>query len=669
MHRKIFIQQGQLLIEIMIVMGLLAIVLPAILTGLFASRGGKDQQIQRLEALSLLRETHEAVRNVREKGWTSFAVDGTYHPIIAGDNSWSFEPGPITLATGFIQQVVISPVYRNTLSGPIVNQSDPGAVLDLSTKKVDITISWTTPYTSSITSTLYLTRYLENIALTDTTQDQTNLVLRNYPFNAGTKSGVAVQASNPALVTDDGEVILGSGGHSNWCAPDPTISTRDLPKNGVANALYAIENNAFATTGENQSGVSFAKVDIPQSPPYPVDPTLAYTFDNYKTNGVFGEEDYAYIASDNNFKEVVIVDLKNVVAGKYQEVGHFDAPPNSDGKSVYVSANIGYVVVDDKLYNFDLSSKSGSRPKKDQDGVTLAGNGTNVVVKGGYAYVAIDSTSNQIQIVDISTDQTNLTVIGQTSVAGQGARDVFVDPNNDNAVYIVTAESSTQNEFFIIDTTVKSNPTPVSNGSYNTSPMDPKALTLVPGNRAILVGSGGEEYQVLNITSNPPIRCGGVQVDSGINDVASVPEGDGDAFSYILVATDPEFRVIAGGPGGGYSSSGTFESQTFNPGYITANNRLSATFSEPAGTNIEFQVSMANIVGGVCPTTGNYTFVGPSGTDSDRFNQASGEAITFPFGTYLNYTNPGQCIRYKVYFTGNGTSTPVLNDVTINYSP
>ena len=78
---------------------------------------------------------------------------------------------------------------------------------------------------------------------------------------------------------------------------------------------------------------------------------------------------------------------------------------------------------------------------------------------------------------------------------------------------------------------------------------------------------------------------------------------------------------------------------------------------------------MANLVSGACPTSG-YTFLGPDSTSNTYFTSASGASVPFPVGSQGSYSNPGQCFRYKVFLsTTDGTSTPVLKDFTINYSP
>lgn len=646
------LKSGQSIIELLLVVGLAAIFIPALTTGLFASRAGKVQERQRVEAISILKETQEATRSVRERDWASFAINGTFYPVLTG-NTWSLATGSGSIGD-FTRTIQISNIYRDA-TGTIVTT---GGNLDLSTKKIIATVSWGNPYSASISATTYLTRYLENDTYTETTQAQ---------FNSGTLNGIVVQATTGTQIPDDGEIILGAGGNSNWCEPTLLASSGaylDLPGQGYPSTVTAIEGKAFMGTGENASGLSFMSANVSNTQP-PV-ATLGNTFDGHKTNNVYGETNYGYIATDTNSKEIVIIDI---TGASYVESGYFNAPGNGSGKGIYVLGSTGYMTVANKLYNFDLSSKSGSRPIIDSNGVTLAGLGTDIQVIGNYAYVSISGAATELQIVDVSTP-TNLQVIGQADVNGQAAKSLFVDSTG-NRTYLATGNSSSQSELFIINTSTKTGNRPIV-GSYNSSGMDPRAVTVVPGNRAIIVGHGGEEYQVVNIANeSSPTSCGGSQMDSGINDISSIIESDGDAYSYIMTGeTDKEFRIIEGGPGGSYASAGTFESVTFNPGYSTANNRLSATFSEPQDTDIKFQVALGALINGTCPTTGNYTFIGPDGTSGTYFNQASAQPITFPFTTFGNYTNPGQCFRYKAFLDSTNTnSTPVLNDVTINYSP
>src|SRR3954471_11646144 len=126
--------KGQMLVELMMAVGIAAIMIPALLTGIAASREGKPQLDMRVQATQLMKETEAAVRNVRDSGWSTFASNGTFHPIISG-STWALSPGASS-SGGFTQQVVIRDVYR-TSAGAIVPQGTGGATVDLSTKRAD----------------------------------------------------------------------------------------------------------------------------------------------------------------------------------------------------------------------------------------------------------------------------------------------------------------------------------------------------------------------------------------------------------------------------------------------------------------------------------------------------------------------------------------------------
>src|SRR3989344_1913922 len=95
---------GQSLIELLVTIGLASILLPALLTGLLASREGRAQQEHRLIAMSLLKEGEEVARSVREKDWNEFSLNGTYHPVVSG-TSWSLAIGAETIM-GYTRQIL-----------------------------------------------------------------------------------------------------------------------------------------------------------------------------------------------------------------------------------------------------------------------------------------------------------------------------------------------------------------------------------------------------------------------------------------------------------------------------------------------------------------------------------------------------------------------------------
>src|SRR3989338_8033649 len=104
--------KGQSIIELLIAITLMIILLPALFNGIIASRDGRSQMIQQLQALSLVRETEEAVRIIRERDWHEIETNGTYHPEESG-NSFSLASGSEVI-NGFNRSLIIADGIRDT---------------------------------------------------------------------------------------------------------------------------------------------------------------------------------------------------------------------------------------------------------------------------------------------------------------------------------------------------------------------------------------------------------------------------------------------------------------------------------------------------------------------------------------------------------------------------
>ncbi len=643
--KLLFSQAGYSLVELLLAIAIFGVLVTTLFSGFIATREGKPQQEQRFTAVALFQESVEALRIIREQGWVNVATNGTYHPEKTpqpNPTTWSLAAGAETIGL-FTRTIEIDDVYRNA-GGDIVSV---GGTLDPSSKAVTITIAWDQPLVSSYSRTIYLTRYLDNLAFIHTLDTDFN------------QSGHL--ASNVVFTTDSGgEVKLGPAGpgRGNWCTPS-IVGQLDLPKNGSARAVTAVQGKVFSGTGENASGVSLAYVTVTDAVP-PVT-TQAGTFDGYKTNDVFGTNTYGFLATDNNSKEVVIVNLNNPMT----QAGYYNITGNANAQSIFVSGNVGYVISGSTLFTFNLATINGNSSQSNLGSISLSGNGKSVYVVGSVAYVAIDSTTNQLQLINVGNPSSLSSLSTLTLNAAEG-RDVYVAPDSERA-YVATKGDVSKAEFFIVNIENKAAPSVVS--SYDTNGMDPQAVDMVlDGHRAVIVGTGGEEYQVVTIApENNPVRCGGINDDTGIYDISTVVEGDTDAYAYINTGqANSELKIIEGGPGGSYSLTGEYTSAPFNSGSTTAFNRLSFTTTVPANTTLRFQVAGAP-VGTTC-SDATYNFVGPDGTSSSYFT-TSPNALPFN-STPGSYNNPARCFKYKAFFdTTNITVTPVLEEVTVNYSP
>ncbi|MCL4338329.1 hypothetical protein M1271_01420 [Patescibacteria group bacterium] len=658
--------KGQSLIELIIAIALTSAFLPALLTGFIASRNGKAQQEQREEATNLLQETQEAIRVIREGSWSAITTNGTYHPIVS-QNTWTLSAGSDVI-DGIIRQITISDVLRDT-NGNIVTS---GGTVDPSTKRIDIVVSWNTPIAASITSTQYLTRYLNNATFIQTTQADFDAGTKNYTITTNTSGG---------------EVTLATVGQGNWCQPQNNIvNTLTLPKQG--NAIDAIPGSAYVGTGDGTNSVTFAKVGI-SDPPQPTPPvaTISGTYtSNYKTNAVFSDGNYAYLATDDTSEQVIILDLTQ--PPPYPKIGWVTISGASAANGIYVDGNILYVTSGIKLYTYDITNKSGAHSSPLGSfpmwfNIGYQPLAEQVVVNNGYAYVSSANTLFGLQKIKISNGGTSFKIVGVSNLTWQQQPQGLSVNSAGTRAYVAFNNGAGYfpKGFFIVDT---STPDPPwwwilpnfysIKGTFNAGNTDPRGMAVVSGNKALIVGTGGSlQYQVVDISneSNPTL-CGGLSIPTGVFGIAPVSEADGDAFSYIITGdAHDQFQIIMGGAGGGgYAINGTFISSTIDPGYTVAFNRFQATISQPSQTTIKIQVASAPPSGGSCLNT-NFDYIGQDGTPSSYFTPI-GNIISgaIPLLNNAGFINPGECFSYKVYMTSTDMNyTPTLYDISINYSP
>lgn len=640
--------KGQMLVEILLVIAITAIMLPALLTGLISSKQGKAQQGQRVQAIALMREGVEILRNLKEQSWSYIATAGTYYPEIT-DNNWSLASGSENIGT-HTREIEITDVYRDS-AGNIVTS---GGAYDPSTKRAVITVSWGTPLSSNVSSTLYFTRYANNESSEQTTETD---------FDEGDNEGTIVTN------VGGGEVTLeAGGGGGDWCNPSLSVTEVDLSRQGVPTAISAYQGTIVTGTGGNASGPTFVRTSVSGNEP----PTTNFVgeFDNSKANAVFTENNRGYIATDTNSEEFQILDLTQFTDSpantKFLKTGYFDAPGNGDGLSVYVVGGVGYAVSDNTFYTFDLTSHTGSRPALNS-GLTLSGNGVKIVVVGSYAYVATNSTTTQLQVIDVSNPTSPAIVASFSAGNSRAGTDVSVNSSGTRA-YLATENSSTAREFFIINTEIKSGSLPAVGTGFDTSGMSPRGISVGTGNKIIVVGTGGTyQYQVVDISNElNPSLCGTLQIPAGANAVSSLLQDDGYAYSYVVTGdANAELKIVLGGAGGQFAYEGTFTSGPIDPGSTVNFNYFSPIFITPPQTSLTFQVAIANAVNDNCDEA-NYFFVGPDGTENTFY---TGEGA-IPTATFGSYQNPGRCLKYQANFTTSDTSvSPTLEGVLINFSP
>ena len=407
----------------------------------------------------------------------------------------------------------------------------------------------------------------------------------------------------------------------NWCNPALSTSYYDISGSGEARTIFGVFGEAYLGTGGNASGTAYTKLDIDgvQTPTI----TVAGTWDSGKINWIATEGDYSYTTSDDNSKELRILDH---TADPIVEVGSGNGPSSTDADNAFVPAGNtwGYLAQGRQFTVFDNSSAIGTRTM--HDSINL-GTSTALINKihtnGDYAYVSLTGDTNELTIVDVS-DEDNVSVVSSLSLNDADAVDIYNSVDS-NRTYIATKPSATGDELFIIDTTTKSSPSIV--GSINVPDSSLNALAIVEiDNVAIVVGdapAGTEDYQVFDLTTETEIdACGGLELTDEFYDIDAVQDEDENVFTYSVTAnTSKEFQIVRGGPGEiggngfGYYDYGTYESVVLDTD-STETTYYGFSWDEELEDETDFEVQMR--AGDTSDLSGE-TWVGPDGTNATVF--------------------------------------------------
>ncbi len=519
---------------------------------------------------------------------------------------------------------MISDVQRNG-SGAIVTT---GGTVDPSTKKIVSTVSWTLPLPSSVSSETYYQRYLGNAAWTQTTQAE---------FTAGTRTNTSVTSTGGGQV----ELSAGGGGSVDWATPTIAGSYDQASSLTDATDVYvdSATNRAYITIGTSLRIINISN---------PASPALLGTYTAAgNINSVYVSGNYAYIATASDTSELRVVNVTNPASPTL--AASVDLTGANDGLSVFVSGNFTYVgravsttVGQNELYIVNVTTPTAPTVSGSLN-FTAAVN--SVYVSGNFAYAATSVTTAELAVVNVTTPTTP-TQAGIYNASGTSiATDVFAVGTT---VYFTKANNTSGTEFFIVNAATPATPTLV--GSYEAG-ANLNGVYVVGNDAFLATAITNAQLRILNITTpaTPTVRSS-LSLTNTSNDIVQVG-------NYIYIASTHDTReltVVQGTvTGGGYQTTGTFESSTLDTGAVVGFNYLTFALTEPASTNIQFQIAT-----NTDNVTWNYT--GPDGT--------AGTFYTSPGAIPLNKVD-GRYLRYKASFSGPGTSTPVLSDASINYSP
>ena len=458
----------------------------------------------------------------------------------------------------------------------------------------------------------------------------------------------------------DGQVRLFSMLYGDWCNPSPYIAdclTCDLLRSGIPTTLFTIGDLVYVGTGGNAAGESFTKISILGDPP--VLEELG-TYNGYKVYDVFGFNQFALLATDNNSQELVVLDVSSPT--EIYSVFTYLNIPNANTKQKYIFAlgEKGYLTHDNKITIFSLNNLQLNVPPTVIQTVTIGDTGaviTDIYVDSNYIYATTKGGNSDFFILQ---NVSPYSILGQVNIGTMNVTSLFISEDT-NRAYIGT-QNNIGNEFFILDTSNKNTTFQILK-SVDLGGMSVSALAFAD-NKVVIGGIGAKEYLVFDMTNelNPSI-CGELDIDAGINMIGLVNK-DSNVYAYILSGdSNQELQIIRGGHGGGgtsgdgYVPTGQYLSEIFNSGSDTSEYYiLGLKTTIPTGTTLKVQLRSSND-----SSMAGSTWMGPNGTSNENdYYQDSGIFM-------LPESLSGRYFQYKVEFTSDTISTPLLEEIVINY--
>ena len=161
-----FQESGFLLVEILIAISVIGIVLGAAVGSLGTSQELVHIGRSKTEALGHVAEYYEYVKNIKRFDWDLLA-NGRYIAVQSGSDVVLQTTVVGETVNGYTRYIDIGDAYRDS-SGTLT--TNPVDTVDQSTKRITISISWNGVRPGTLSNTMYVTRYLDNLSWEQTTQ-------------------------------------------------------------------------------------------------------------------------------------------------------------------------------------------------------------------------------------------------------------------------------------------------------------------------------------------------------------------------------------------------------------------------------------------------------------------------------------------------------------------
>ena len=515
-----------------------------------------------------------------------------------------------------------------------------GGAIDPSTKKVELSVSWNTPHASSVSTTEYLERHLDNAAKIQTTQAD---------FNGGSHNNTQTVATGGGAV----ELTQSAGGSADY--GNKFIVTATSAVGSMTSSTMRTSLRFTAQSGKTVSAISvYIDSEVGVSPSY-----------SYGIQGdVSGNPSGTYLgsgalkATSAGWKTITLSPAVDITAGA---IYHIVVEHNSGAISTSRYVALRRSAPQNLLYAQTQAADSQSN--------TLFNSGSGWTAQNFQPIYELDfpdatyegnpyETNAQVNVFGANWIGEKFTVAGGNKtvkdISFYVRQNSATEPADSLQVELrtVTPNAVVSGGSGILATAAQTN-TAYNYFTYTFA--SPITLTNGADYRIVLKSPGSNStnfYQVYRAVATNAASYNSITYD-GTNSVYSASANSGSSWTDANNWDIGGFYFTATGASG-YAASGDFTSAALNLGSSAGLNNITWTATVPAGATLRLQVAMSPDIGGP------FDYFGADGSLGSFFTTSG----PIP----LNRIN-GRYVRYKAVFTSDGAVTPTFSDVSFNYSP
>lgn len=573
--------KGSGLIEVVLAIALFVILVPALVMLALGSISGVARSQERLEAAALAQEALEAARAIRDFNWDNLIVGA--HGLTDTNNYWEFS-GTSDLIGKYSRSIIVA--EENSYAKNIevnVNWTSASGIAQTLSVQNKLTnwniLRWIqsslSDFANGTMNSAFISGDSDGLQLTSIGSWQNATVLTSYDFSGDadvkdifikdntlylvTKnqgSGMEFMAVDLTDVSANGLVLLNGtelgvnanklavqNGYAFITTDSPAeevvvvrledfekVNNINVPAN-IGRSIYIQGNIMYIGTSKDSSKKEFYAYDI--SNPEGSLPLLGSVEIGEQVNGIYVQDGYAYIATDDDAKEIIIIRLAD-----YAVVNHVNLENGADAEAIYGSNGKLYVGRHknsaSELYIFNILAPGSSLQNDGEINLGAETSIRDIYVYGSRAYVATSAEDDEeTAVIDLNGLQVeswiNLLGGGETdAIALYGAYLYVGSRENGKTLQVVRAQEGGWSA-------------PKLSGNYDLPSGYDASDIFVKGDFAYVStknNSEGNEFYIFNVASPDSIGlASSFEIGDDVNDIYV-------SGNYAYLATSKENKEL-----------------------------------------------------------------------------------------------------------------------------